>query len=78
MNEDNPAQEEVVEETEVADMNKPDFVFVPRTTHAWRQQGYNLICNGCDLQHGVFIGADKIMTGEDIHGQPILTERVDH
>lgn len=76
MNEQANEQEQVIAEQEVADFSKADFSFMPNAKHIWRQQGYYLICReGCELEHAVFIGSEKIMTGETEDGQPILTAR---
>lgn len=55
------------------DLSKPDYKFVPGN-HLWKQQGYYLICYGCELSHAVWIGADKLMIGADDKG-PILKLR---
>ena len=62
-------------EGEIFDFNKPDFSFIPKGRHLWRQQGYYLICHSCNLHHAVFIGMDKIMVGETSEGEPILHKR---
>lgn len=54
-----------------------EFVFKPSGRHVYKQQGYYLVCNSCDLQHAIFIGSDKVMVGEDEAGQPILKKRQD-
>ena len=60
---------------ETADFSKPDYVFTPKGIHTYRQEGYYLICRSCEIQHAVWIGADKIMVGVDKKGQPILKKR---
>lgn len=60
------------EEQEILDFNKPDFHFVPKGVHEWRQQGPYLNCFSCDLQHGVYIGVKKQMIGVNAKGEPIL------
>lgn len=67
--------EEVEQETEVLDFNRPSFVFRPNEVHTWRQQGFYLICKSCELQHAVWIGMQKIMVGINEKGQPILKAR---
>lgn len=59
---------------ESLDFNKPDFVFTPKGEHIYQQQGYYLICDSCDLRHGVYIGPDKLLVGLK-KGQPILKTR---
>lgn len=60
------------EETEVLDFNKPDFEFIPKGNHLWRQEGPYLCCRSCDCEHAVWIGMDKMMIGLGKDGQPIL------
>lgn len=67
-------EEEKVEE-ELLDFDKPDFVFIPKGLHEWRQQGFYLVCKSCELQHAVWIGMDKIMVGIKSDGTPILKNR---
>ena len=62
-------------EEEVLDFNSPDFTFVPKGSHDWRQQGPYLVCKSCELQHAVWVGTDKIMVGIDKKGQPIFKDR---
>ena len=62
-------------EGEIFDFNKPDFSFIPKGRHLWRQQGYYIICHSCDLSHAVFIGSKKIMIGENEKGEPIFKVR---
>ncbi len=61
--------------TEVMDFSKPDFTFTPKGVHEWRQEGYYLICRSCDLQHAIWIGGEKILTGFDNNGKVILKTR---
>ena len=63
------------QETEVLDFTKPDFSFIPKGSHEWRQQGYYIICKSCDLEHAVWIGSKKILTGINEKGEPILKMR---
>jgi len=63
------------QETEVLDFTKPDFSFIPKGSHEWRQQGYYIICKSCDLEHAVWIGSKKILTGINDKGEPILKKR---
>lgn len=67
--------EELNEEIEQLDFSKPDFTFIPKGNHAYKQQGYYLVCRSCEIEHGIFIGADKIMVGIQEDGQPILKTR---
>ena len=60
------------EEGEIFDFNKPDFQFIPKGNHEYRQQGPYLTCKSCDLEHAVFIGVDKHLVGFDEKGQPIV------
>jgi len=62
-------------EQEILDFNKPNFEFIPKGVHEWRQQGYYIICKSCDLEHATWIGPDKILTGIKETGDPILKVR---
>ena len=62
-------------EQEVLDFTKPDFSFTPKGNHEWQQRGYYLVCQNCELEHAIFIGALKIMVGVDDSGQPLLKTR---
>lgn len=74
-----PNQNENEEEKETKalfeerDISKPDFKFVPGN-HLWKQQGYYLVCHGCELQHAVWVGKDHLMVGVNDKG-PILKTR---
>jgi hypothetical protein len=70
-----PEEPKIKTESEVLDLNKPDFVFIPEGRHTWRQEGPYLVCRSCILHHAVHVGMNKIMVGEDEDGQPILRER---
>lgn len=70
-----PVNKEEKEEEELLNFEKPDFIFIPKGRHEWRQQGYYLVCKSCDLTHAVYIGQKKIMVGIDKDGQPILKDR---
>lgn len=67
--------EEIEPEKEELDFNKPDFVFIPKEFHEWRQQGYYLICLSCEVKHAIWIGENKVLVGLDEKGQPILKTR---
>ena len=77
--EDQQINEEVKEEikpiSEEADFSKPDYIFIPKGNHIWRQEGYYLLCSSCDLVHATYIGKDKIMVGMDEENNPILKKR---
>jgi hypothetical protein len=62
-------------EEQILDFTKPDFKFVPKEYHEWRQQGPYLVCKGCEITHAVYIGPDKILVGFDKAGSPILKRR---
>lgn len=61
---------------EVLDFSKPDFEFIAKGSHEWRQRGPYLECKSCDLEHATWIGMEKIMVGTKEDGQPILKSRV--
>lgn len=69
---ENNKPEEQLEQVETLDFNHPDYSFFPKGRHVYRQHGFYLICQSCELQHAIFIGSDKHMVGEDEEGQPIL------
>jgi hypothetical protein len=62
---------EELQESEVVDFTKPDFVFTPGR-HTWRQRGPYLCCAACALGHAAYIGMHKQMVGEEKDGTPIL------
>ena len=64
--------EEQNENEEILDFNKPDFQFIPKGNHEYRQMGPYLVCKSCDLEHAVFIGVDKQLIGFTEKGQPIV------
>ena len=57
------------------DFSKPDFVYKPEANHGWRQQGPYLICKDCIVEHGAWIGTDKLLIGFDEQGSPQLKTR---
>jgi len=63
------------EEEETLDFTKPDFVFIPKGLHEWVQRGYYLSCKSCDLEHGSWVGREKILTGITDKGEPIFKKR---
>lgn len=67
-------EKEEEKDTELYNFDKPDFVFIPKN-HEWHQEGPYLICNGCALVHGVYIGMEKMMVGVEEDGKPILKSR---
>ena len=70
-NEESKEEQPIREEL---NFEKPDFIFLPKGNHLYKQSGYYLICYSCDLQHAVFIGKDRVMVGEE-EGQPIIKTR---
>jgi hypothetical protein len=67
-------EEETKQESEILNFDKPDFVFIPKN-HQWHQEGYYLICRGCPIDHGVYIGSEKMIVGAKEDGTPILKSR---
>jgi len=61
-------------EEEVLNFERPDFKFVPKGNHEWRQQGPYIICKSCELQHGIWIGTEKRLVGLKENGEPILED----
>jgi hypothetical protein len=40
--------------------------------HNWIQQGPYLVCQSCPIRHATWVGIDRILTGFDENGVPIL------
>lgn len=74
-NEDNKEDVQDDSESERLDFGKPDFTFIPKGNHDYKQRGYYLICKSCEIEHAVFVGADKIMVGIEDDGKPIMKSR---
>lgn len=72
MNEEIP---EVIPEGERLDFTRPDFSFIPKGNHDYKQRGYYLVCKSCELEHGIFVGPERLMVGIEEGGQPILKTR---
>lgn len=72
---DKEEKNQEIEEVEVFDFSKPDFSFIGGAVHEWRQQGPYIICFSCELQHALFIGVDRMMTGYDKEGQPKIVAK---
>lgn len=70
----NEETEKIDEIQEELDFNKPDFTFIPKGVHEWRQEGYFLVCRSCELVHATFLGPDKVIVGEK-NGKPIIKKR---
>src|SRR4030042_369476 len=68
-------QNENREETELQNFDKPDFVFLPKGNHDWRQQGYYIVCKSCEIEHASWVGPKKILVGLDEKGQPLFKNR---
>ena len=71
---DNGAIPDEPAESEVMDFNRPDFKFEPRNCN-FKQRGYYLVCTSCELEHGILIGANKVMVGVDDQNRPIVKTR---
>lgn len=67
---DQPRSEDEPQE-ETLDFTKPDYQFIPKGNHEWRQRGPYLVCVSCELQHAVYIGMEKRLVGFD-QGRPII------
>jgi len=70
-----PKENEHLNNEEILDFNKPDFEFIPKGNHEWRQEGPYIVCHSCQLKHAVYIGMEKMMVGIDKEGMPILENR---
>lgn len=62
-------------EEQAYDFDNPEFTFIPKGIHNWRQEGPYLVCRSCEIHHAVFIGMEKMMVGIDENGNPILKSR---
>ena len=70
-----PTNEDNQTDSEQLNFTQPDFKFEPHEHHEWRQQGPYLVCKSCEVTHAVFIGMDKVLSGLNEQGQPILKPR---
>lgn len=48
---------------EEKDLDKPDFIFLPKGNHLWRQEGPYIVCKSCELVHAAFVGMEKVLVG---------------
>ena len=64
-------------ESEVYDFNRPNYEFVPKGSHQWRQMGYYIICKSCEMEHAFWIGSEKQLIGIKEDGIPIL-KKIDY
>ena len=62
-------------EEQAYDFDNPEFTFIPKGIHNWRQEGPYVVCRSCEIHHAVFIGMEKMMVGIDENGNPILKSR---
>jgi hypothetical protein len=62
-------------DSEILNFQQPDFSFTPKGNHIWRQSGYYLICKSCELEHALYVGAQKILVGISADGSPKLKTR---
>lgn len=78
MQEESQKNEELQEITPIVeekDLDKADYVFIPKGIHNYRQEGGYLVCRSCELAHAVFIGMNKLMVGLNEDGTPKLIKR---
>lgn len=75
MENDKNEVEDVVEVKPEGEVMQKEYEFVPAALCKWRQRGPFIVCTSCELQHALHIGMDKIMTGEDESGKPIIKSR---
>lgn len=61
-------------EVEQLDFNNASYSFTPKGVHDWKQRGYYIVCKSCELEHALFIGADKILVGLSEAG-PVFKHR---
>jgi hypothetical protein len=60
------------------DFANPEYIFVPKGLHQWKQEGTYVVCRSCDIEHAIFIGMDKIMIGISEDGSPKLVDRQEY
>ncbi len=70
-------EEEIKDDSIIEDLdfNNPSFVYKPEANHGWKQRGPYLICTECIVEHGAWIGTDKLLVGFDEQGSPQLKTR---
>lgn len=73
-----PNDEEIKDdsEQETLDFSKPSFKF-EQSNCDWRQLGPYIFCKSCEIQHGRWIGPDKILVGLNEKG-PMFKDRKDY
>lgn len=64
-----------IAESEELNFDKPNFKFVPKGNHEWRQQGYFIVCKSCEIEHATFIGPKKLLIGFNSKNEPIFKDR---
>ena len=62
-------------EEQAYNFDKPEYTFIPKGIHNFRQEGIYLVCRSCEITHAVFIGPDKMFVGMEEDGKPILVNR---
>ena len=60
---------------EILNFDQPTYSFKPKESHDWRQEGPFLVCHSCEIKHAVYVGMDKVLSGIDKKGKPILKKR---
>ena len=71
-------EEEVRPLTSEGDIeNHPSFKFIPKGHHEWKQNGYYIICQSCDLDHAIWIGRKHMLVGIREDGMPIIKSRAE-
>lgn len=66
--------EDIEKIDEAGEVLQKEYEFTSKDCQ-YKQRGPYLVCVRCELQHALYIGMDKMMTGEDENGRPILTKR---
>lgn len=57
------------------DFNNPSFVYKPEANHGWKARGPYLVCTECIVEHGAWIGVNKLLVGFTEKGEPILKNK---
>lgn len=68
-----PVEDEIKGEAYEVDVTKlTSMVKAGLTGHLWRQKGAFLICKGCEIEHGIYIGVEYHLVRCDENGMPVL------
>ena len=66
---------ETVSELNIDELRNEAVRKAKTVRHQWKQKGAWLVCSSCEYTHAVWIGTNRLMTGVDKEGNPILKDR---